>query len=231
MRPATTGVQGRTRASMVLCRTRTGITDLARPGPSFGRRHVEPTPVSDREFVMSVPADSVQTPPVRPCPNCGRDWGQGLACQFCRQVAGLPQGVPLATPALRFGEYLLEGVLIVVTLVIGWLIWSLFAFANGQTPAKQVLGMRCVKLRTEQTATWGTMFLREAIAKPVIGLLAWVTFGIVYFWLLWDRNTQQLWDKMVDTIVVKDPQDAMRPAEQKSDAEDWASTAGSPAGE
>ena len=30
---------------------------------------------------------------VRPRPNCGRDWGTGLACQFCRQVEGLPLGV------------------------------------------------------------------------------------------------------------------------------------------
>ena len=50
------------------------------------------------------------------------------------------------------------------------------------------------------------MFLREFIAKAVIYVLAELTLGIVYFWLLWDKNNQELWDKMVGTIVVNDPQ-------------------------
>ena len=48
------------------------------------------------------------------------------------------------------------------------------------------------------------MLLRELIAKPIIGLLAWVTLGIVYFWLIWDKDTQELWDKVVGTVVVND---------------------------
>jgi hypothetical protein len=32
-----------------------------------------------------------------------------------------------------------------------------------------------------------------------------LTFGIAFFWLLWDRNRQQLYEKMVGTIVVNDP--------------------------
>ncbi|MEU6283120.1 RDD family protein [Streptomyces sp. NPDC047028] len=120
---------------------------------------------------------TIHSPIDRPCPNCGRDWGRGIACQFCRQVTGLPQGVVIASGARRFGEYLLEGLLFLVTLIIGWLIWSLIVYKGGQTPAKQLLHMRCVKLRTEQKAKWGTMFLREGIAKPVIGILGAVTSG------------------------------------------------------
>ena len=82
---------------------------------------------------------------------------------------------------------------------------------GGQTP-KQVLGMRCVKLRTSRTASGGTLLLREFIAKLVIYVLAEVTLGIVYFWLLWDKNNQELWDKMVGTIVVNDPQEVLIPA-------------------
>lgn len=149
----------------------------------------------------------VMSPVTRPCPACGRDWGFGIVCQFCAQVGGLPSGVHLASSGRRFAGFLLEWFLLVITLVIGWLIWSLFfTFRNGQTPAKQVLGMRCVKLRTNGTASWGTMFLREFIAKAVIYVLAELTLGIVYFWLLWDKNNQELWDKMVGTIVVNDPQ-------------------------
>lgn len=141
----------------------------------------------------------------RPCPSCGRAWGAGIACQFCDQVDGLPDGVHLTSPAKRFGGWLLEAVLLTVTVGVGWLIWSLFVWARGQTPAKQVLGMRVVNLRRGGRASWGRMFLREIIAKPVAGIVCWITFGIGYFWLIWDGRNQELWDKFSGTIVVNDP--------------------------
>jgi uncharacterized RDD family membrane protein YckC len=141
----------------------------------------------------------------RPCPSCGREWGAGISCQFCDQVEGLPSGVVLASSARRFGAHVLDTVLVIITLFIGWLIWQLIVAKDGQSPAKQLLGMRVVKLRTGTKATWGTMFLREVILKPLIGFgLGWF-FGLVYFWLLWDKNRQELWDKMISTIVVNDP--------------------------
>lgn len=168
---------------------------------------------------------------VRPCPNCGRDWGTGLACQFCSQVEGLPLGVYISSPGRRLGGFLLDALLIIVTAVIGWFIWSLFTWSDGQTPAKKVLGMRCVKLRTDQAASWGTMCVREVIAKPVIWVLACMTFGIVYFWLVWDKNTQELWDKMVDTIVVNDPNAVLQPEKQRAhEATEWEPEVGDSAG-
>ena len=50
---------------------------------------------------------------------------------------------------------------------------------------------------------------RADILKPLIGFgLAWF-FGLVYFWLLWGKNRQELWDKMISTIVVNDSQGAV----------------------
>jgi uncharacterized RDD family membrane protein YckC len=106
---------------------------------------------------------------------------------------------------------LLDGILLVFTVFIGWIIWSLIIWSRGQSPAKQLLGMRVVSLRENKAAGWGTMFVREVIAKPVIGILAWFTLGIINFWLIWDKNKQQLWDKMVGTIVVSDPQGQLAP--------------------
>jgi uncharacterized RDD family membrane protein YckC len=121
-------------------------------------------------------------------------------------VQGLPNGVHLASAAKRLGAHLLDLLLMVVTLGIGWLVWQIIVARKGQSPAKQLLGVRVVKLRTGTNATWGTMFLREVILKPIIGVgLGWF-FGIVYFWLLWDKNRQELWDKMISTIVVNDPE-------------------------
>jgi uncharacterized RDD family membrane protein YckC len=152
------------------------------------------------------PQEPGPIPPLGPviCPACQRPLGSTLVCQSCGQVASLPNGVVISSPARRFGGYLLEGLLIICTLFIGWLVWALFAFANGQTPAKQLLGMRVV-LIPAQSAGWGRMFLREFVAKTVVAVLSSVTFGIVNFWLLWDPSRQELWDKMVNTLVVNDP--------------------------
>lgn len=119
-------------------------------------------------------------------------------------MEGAPLGVSVASPGKRLGGYLMEGVLVAVTLVIGYVIWALIAFGRGQTPGKQVLGMRVVKLNDGQAANFGTSFMREFIAKPVISVLSIATLGIVNFWLIWDKDTQQLWDKVVGTIVVND---------------------------
>ena len=150
--------------------------------------------------------------PARPCPSCGREWGAGIACQFCDQVEGLPPGVHLSSPARRFGGYLLEGLLSVVTLGIGWLIWAFVIFGRGQTPAKQVLNMRVVTLRTGERSTWGRMFVREIVAKPLVAMVSVVTLGIANFWLIWDSRNQELWDKVVATIVVNDPNKQLLPS-------------------
>ena len=147
----------------------------------------------------------------RPCPTCHREWGVGLACQFCRQIEGQPSSVALSSSARRFGELLLEYVLLICTLGIGWLIWSRIAWGRGQTPAKQVLHMRVLNVRTGEVANWGQMFVREVIAKWIIGLLSWLTLGIVNFWLIWDKNNQELWDKVASTIVASDPENLLAP--------------------
>lgn len=139
-----------------------------------------------------------------PCPVCNYAWGPGPVCQTCKQVGGLPLGVQLSSPGRRLGAALLDGLLLVVTLFIGWLIWALIVFGRGQTPGKQILNMRTIHLPTASVASWGRMALRELPSKFLIGILASLTLLIVYFWLLWDKNNQELWDKMVDTVVVTD---------------------------
>jgi uncharacterized RDD family membrane protein YckC len=144
--------------------------------------------------------------PARVCPSCGRDFGAGMSCQFCAQVSGLPNGVRLSSAGKRFGGYLLEAVLFVVTLALGWFIWSLIVWKDGQTPAKKVLGMKVLKLQTGSTATWGNMFLREIVGKILGSIVGSITFGITTFMLLWDKNRQEIWDKIAGTIVIDDPE-------------------------
>ena len=128
-------------------------------------------------------------------------------------AAGTPE---LSSVGKRFGAYLLEFVLVIVTLVIGWLIWTLIILGKGQTPAKQILKMRVVEMNTGQVASYGKMFVREFLLKGILmSIVVSVTFGlglILYFWLTWDDKNQELWDKMLSTVVVDDPDDALAPA-------------------
>jgi len=139
------------------------------------------------------------------CKQCGRPIGGGRSCQFCRHVIGFPDSVILASPGRRFCGLLLDLFLIGITLGIGYFIWSIFTFRKGQTPAKQLLGMRVVRLNNSYaTRYWGTAF-REWIAKWVVGAVATGALAVLDFWLLWDKDNQELWDKFLGTVVVNDP--------------------------
>lgn len=82
------------------------------------------------------------------CFYCGQPWGTGHACQFCRQLYSFPVGVTVSSAGKRLIAHLLESGLVLVTCGIGWLVWACFTFGNGQTPAKQLMGMRTVNLQT-----------------------------------------------------------------------------------
>ena len=61
----------------------------------------------------------------------------------------------------RLGAYALDAVLAFFTLGIGWLIWSLIVWGEGQTPAKKILKIRVRNAETGAVATWGHMAVRE----------------------------------------------------------------------
>ncbi len=132
------------------------------------------------------------------------------ASQVAPAIPPPPWGVPAPTVprcsnGIRFGAYLLEIVLVVVTLFIGWVIWSLIIWGEGKTPAKKVLGMTCVKLETGRPATWGTMALREIVGKWVLSsITAGLTGVISAFMILLAGDHRGIWDHMAGTVVVKD---------------------------
>jgi uncharacterized RDD family membrane protein YckC len=150
------------------------------------------------------------------CPKCGQAWTGSQSCTFCGQVWGLPQGIVLSSAGRRLGGVLLDGLLIFCTLVIGWIIWTLIVWAQGQTPGKQLLGMRVVRLDSRTYAGWGKMFLRDFVGKLLVALVSslipFVGGIIADCWLLWDKDKQELWDKIAGTIVVDDPHKRLLPA-------------------
>ncbi|MGI9623690.1 MAG: RDD family protein [Acidimicrobiales bacterium] len=120
----------------------------------------------------------------------------------------LPPGVSEVSPWARLGAWFFEGLLVIFTLVIGWIIWAAFTGNSGQTPAKKLLNQRVIRADTMQPCNIGKMFW----VRGVLGILVWivvqVTFYILALWPFWDKNKQNLWDKMSNTYVVNDPNDA-----------------------
>ena len=97
----------------------------------------------------------------------GRDRGQPTPTgMYLDQQSGLmlPQGTQLATPGRRIGAFFLAIPLVIITLGIGYLIWGLIVWPNGQTPALQVLGMRCFRPEDNRVAGFWWMALREIVA-------------------------------------------------------------------
>ena len=105
----------------------------------------------------------------------------------------------------RLGAVLLDTVLIMVTFGIGWLIWSVITWSDGQTPAKKLLGHVVADAHSGAAFDWGRMALREFCVKGLLGwVLNLVTLGI-YFWIdafmcLGDRQ-RTLHDRMANSIV------------------------------
>jgi len=126
------------------------------------------------------------------------------------QDSSLPAGVAIASPWLRLGSYLLEGLLYVVTLGIGWLIWAAVATGPvGQTPAKKLLGLRVVRGDTWKPAGLGRMFWVRGLLGALVAWFAIVfTLGILLFMPFWDQRNQNIWDKVSNCYVVTDPFDA-----------------------
>lgn len=115
----------------------------------------------------------------------------------------LPEGVVLTSKASRLLCALLEVVLALVTLGIGYFIWQFFTYRTGQTPGKKLMGIRVITLNDGKALPFWMTLLREWIVKGFIG---GITFGIAYIWILFDPKNQALYDKVLNTIVVDDPQ-------------------------
>ena len=121
-------------------------------------------------------------------------------------VPPLPPGVTLAPIGRRIGAYFLSIVLVIVTLVIGYVIWGLVVWRRGTTPALSVLKMRCVKADTGMRATFGTMALRDIVGRLVEGIVGWITELVSLILFLTRPDRRCLHDLVGGTVVVYDPE-------------------------
>jgi len=137
-------------------------------------------------------------------PYSGQPVPAGL---YLDQQSGLmlPQGTVLANPGRRIGAYFLAIPLAIVTLGIGYAIWGLIVWGNGQTPALQVLGMRCYRPEDNRVATFWWMALRETVGIILDAILWIVTELISLIFMLTRPDRRTLHDLVAGTVVLHDP--------------------------
>jgi RDD family len=112
---------------------------------------------------------------------------------------------PVSSSARRFGALALELLLVAVTMFVGWFVWSLRTWARGQTPAKSLLSLRCVRVAGGRSAPWRIMVLREVVGKWLLGVLTLGIVPLVSAVMILRRGRMGVWDKLAKTQVVDDP--------------------------
>lgn len=106
----------------------------------------------------------------------------------------------------RFGAALLENLLMLVTLYIGWIIWACTLSGTGQTPAKKLLNQTVLDLETNAPMTLGKMFGMRGIVGGLVAMIAIpFTIYIIAFMPFWDKRNQNIWDKVSNSLVVRTP--------------------------
>jgi uncharacterized RDD family membrane protein YckC len=122
----------------------------------------------------------------------------------------LPNGVQLAPSGRRIGAFFLAIPLSIVTLGIGYVIWGAIVWGRGQTPALQVLGMRCWRPETGRVAGWWWMALREVIGRIADSILSVITLLISLILMLSSKDRKCLHDMVAGTVVLHDPNKVLR---------------------
>ncbi len=106
----------------------------------------------------------------------------------------------------RFGAALLEGLLALVTLYIGWIIWACTLSGTGQTPAKKLLNQTVIDLETGKPMTLGRMFGMRGLLGGLVAVISIpLTIYVIAFMPFWDKRNQNIWDKVSNSLVVRTP--------------------------
>ena len=93
-----------------------------------------------------------------------------MSNEMPEMIEATPQ--PLASVQARLGSFMLDLGLMVVTLFVGWVIWNLYTWKTGQTPAKRLLKQVFVDANTGEVFSWSRMALREFAVKGAAGNIA-----------------------------------------------------------
>ena len=175
--------------------------DAPPPGQGYGQ--------PNQGYGQAPPAPGFTPAPPVPA---GYGYGQYPAVavpqgMYIDQMSGLllPEGTELASVGRRIGAYFLAIPLAIVTLGIGYIIWGLIVWGNGQTPALQVLGMRCWRPETNRVAGFWWMALREIAGRLIEGILGFITLITSFVLMVAGKERKALHDWIAGTVVLHDP--------------------------
>jgi uncharacterized RDD family membrane protein YckC len=164
--------------------------DSPPPAPGYGSAAgFPPAPTPQPGYGYGAPSPTPAPPGMVADPNSG---------------LFIPQGTELASVGRRIGAFFLSGVLLIVTLIIGYVIWGLIAWGKGTTPAMQVLGMRAWKPQGNRIATFGDMALREVVGRFLLDLVPFAQL-VSFILFLASGKRQALHDLVAGTVVLYDP--------------------------
>jgi uncharacterized RDD family membrane protein YckC len=180
------------------------------PPPQATQPNVDgPPPQEAQPNMGGLPPQAGYYPPAPPVPVSayGQPAYTAIPGMYFDQASGLqlPNGVELASVGRRIGSWFLAIPLVIVTLGIGYIIWGLIVWANGQTPALQVLGMRCWRTETNRVAGWGYMALREVVGGFVEGILSIITELLSFIFMVTRPDRRNIKDLIAGTVVLHDP--------------------------
>jgi hypothetical protein len=82
---------------------------------------------------------------------------------------------PKASIQHRLGGKAVDVAMYSVTFGIGWIIWSLVVWGQGQTPGKQIVKLRVYNKINFNRVTWGHMAIREFGLPATLSIVFWLT--------------------------------------------------------
>lgn len=129
-------------------------------------------------------------------------------------MSKMVDGYELASLGTRFVALLIDGIILGIiggllvgfsrdvggglSFVIGLIYyWYFLSRQNGQTPGKNVMKIRVVKVDGSPLSD------TDAILRYIGYLINSAVFGLGWIWAFFDSNQQGLHDKIVNTYVVK----------------------------
>jgi RDD family len=118
---------------------------------------------------------------------------------------------PAASLGRRIGALALGVLLVAATLVVGWLVWSVFEWRRGRTPTYRLLGLRVVDRTGGQPVGLGRSFLRSGILCPLLIVPTAIVGAVVLLCFafgasppdgLFTRPRRAPWDALTATTVL-----------------------------
>jgi uncharacterized RDD family membrane protein YckC len=120
-------------------------------------------------------------------------------------------GAPAATLIARMKALLLTIALMVATLFVGWLVWSVIEWRHGRTASYRLTGLRVVRRSTGQRIGLCRSFVRNAVCCTVLLVPTILACSVIAFAFVMGASPPEgllrkprnaPWDLLTDTMVV-----------------------------